>query len=185
MKNLLLFHIDIYFTISAYSVFWTLLALTLSFIAYVLIPMFLRNNQPAAGHNEPLQRRSSSLSRYFWWCLGLLTILLPTLVLSESRAYQHRPITLGSYAFSVLFIGWLTFHITDSEARTIIRRHLFNVFRIEEDLNAEERLEHGGGQELPISETAGHEMTATVQKNNESHSQSTIIHVKSCDDGVQ
>ena len=180
---MLLFLNYIYFTIAAYSVFWTLLALTLSFIAYVLIPMFLRNNQPAAGHNEPLQRRSSSLSRYFWWCLGLLIILLPTLVLSESSACQHRPITLGSYAFSLLFIGWLTFHITESEARTIIRRHLFNVFRIAEDLNAEERLEHG--QELPISETAGHEMTATVQTNNESHSQSTIINVKSCDDGVQ
>jgi len=142
--------------------------------------MFLRNNQPAVGHNEPLQRRSSSSSRYFWWCLGLLIILLPTLVLSESSAYQHRPITLGSYAFSVLFIGWLTFHVLESEARTIIRRHLFNVFRIAEDLNEEERLENG--QELPIS--AGHEMTATVQTNNESHSQSTIIHVTSCNNGV-
>jgi hypothetical protein len=129
--------------IPMYSICWTLLLLTASFIAYVFIPTFFTTRQPPPPHHQQLpQQRSKFLRRGLLISVGLFVSFLTFVIISEKNDSLERSITSKHYFFMFSFDLFLANSLTEKNAATAVQRYIFNLLRIEENYNTGGRLQN-------------------------------------------
>jgi hypothetical protein len=120
--------------IPVYSIFWTLLMLTASFIAYIFIPTFFTTRQPT-HQQQPPHQRSKFLRRGLLISIVLFISSLTLVILSEQNDILQRPVTSKHYFFVFSFDLLLVNDLTEKNAAMAAQRYIFNLFHIAESYN--------------------------------------------------
>ena len=112
-----------------FSVFWALVALALSFVAYVCIPLVLQRRPTVI--NDQLLERSSSLIKYLWGSVIVLSILISSLVVAEQNpSTQVGGGTLTKHIFMISTNLLLAWRIRDRATGIAVEQYLWNLFNI-------------------------------------------------------
>jgi heme/copper-type cytochrome/quinol oxidase subunit 2 len=120
--------------IPAYSISWTLLMVTASFIAYIFIPTFFTTRQPTPHQQQP-QQRSKFLRRGLLISLVFFISSLILVIISEKNDNLERPVTSKHYFFVFSFDLLLMNDLSEKNAVISAQRYIFNLLHIEENYN--------------------------------------------------
>jgi hypothetical protein len=112
------------------SFVWILLALSLGFTAYVLIPLFLKSSQPAHQNDQLLQRKKS-LKGILLWSIVLLIFFIGTVVSRKLKTHRYRPIQPFTYVIMIIFILLLFYLLKGNDHRSAVKRYIFGLLQIE------------------------------------------------------
>jgi hypothetical protein len=112
------------------SFVWILLALSLGFTAYVLIPLFLKSSQPT-HHNDQLLQRKKSLKGILLWSIVLLIFFIGTVVSRKLKTHRYRPIQPFTYVIMIIFVLLLVYLLKGNDYRSAVKRYIFGLFQIE------------------------------------------------------
>jgi glucan phosphoethanolaminetransferase (alkaline phosphatase superfamily) len=150
------------------SFVWILLALSLGFTAYVLIPLFLKSSQPT-HHNDQLLQRKKSLKGILLWSIVLLIFFIGTVVSRKLKTHRYRPIQPFTYVIMIIFVLLLVYLLKGNDYRSAVKRYIFGLLQIE--------VIQSGVQNMPIQNTqeslscfSGNEISKASEINPETQS---------------
>jgi hypothetical protein len=141
-----------------HAIWWTVLFLSLSSAAFVIVPLIFKNRQlPSQAGNAP--QRAISLKRYLLGSFGFLFIVMISF-LTVNFSDNRRPMSIVFYVIFILFVLVLAYHLTEKDARSAARRYLFSFF------NIEHRNDMAAVRAVNVMESnLGHSFSSTAARN--------------------
>jgi hypothetical protein len=119
---------DVSFLVN-YSLFWVIVFFSLSFLAFVCIPLLLKRKQSMHSNQQRLQN-SISIKRYLLTMLGFFTFLAPAVVFTGKNNTNRVKLPGHCLLFSSCLM--LAYRLAEKDARNSVKRYLFSLCHIED-----------------------------------------------------